>query len=51
MLFILTIIDMTQYTTISLKPDTLTSLAEICKKTQSYDDLLQELITCWRKTH
>jgi hypothetical protein len=51
MLLIITIIDMNEYTTISVKPKTLDALAELCKKTQSYDKLIQELIQCWRKSH
>ena len=38
---------MSQYTTISLKPDTLAKLATICKKTQSYDEFIQDLIKTW----
>jgi len=43
------IYDMNEYTTVSIKPTTLDRLAEICKKNQSYDELIQELIKNWRE--
>lgn len=45
------IYEMKEHTTISIKPKTLESLAEICKKNQSYDKLIQELIKNWSENN
>lgn len=49
---IITILCMNKkYTTISIQAQTKADLDEICRKNQTYEQLIQELISIWRKSY
>lgn len=40
---------MKKYTTVSVKHTTLAQLVQICKKNQSYDEIIQKLLENWNE--